>query len=112
MIFFLDENLHGNIVPSILEKAGLQVEQHKKHFEQGVDDEVWIPEVARRGWIAVTCDINTTFTKDQVRAIIRSKARVIHMVNGKNPTHPALANNFVNSVKRSITSLKNMNLHL
>ena len=100
MVFFLDENLHGNIVPGILERTGIQVEQHKQHFGQGVADEIWIPEIARRGWVIVTCDENTRFTKTQVQAIIRSKASVIHMVNGKNATHPVLATNFVNSVKK------------
>ncbi|MDQ3396874.1 MAG: hypothetical protein M3511_03740 [Deinococcota bacterium] len=96
--FFLDENLHGKIVSGVLRKAGLQVEQHKDHFKQGVNDEVWLPEVAQRGWIAVTCDVNTRFARVEVESIIRSNAQVIHMINGKNATHPALAQNFINSL--------------
>lgn len=97
MIFFLDENLHVKIVPDILRKAGLEVEQHKDHFEQGLDDTIWIPEVARRGWIAVTLDVNTRKALVEVRAIISSKARVIQMIPGKNANHTKHANNFLNT---------------
>lgn len=99
MIFFLDENLHGNIVPNILRDAGLEVEQHKDHFEQGLDDTVWIPEVARRGWIAVTLDVNTRKALVEVKAIVSSKARMIQMIPRKNATHKKHAHNFVNTLE-------------
>lgn len=90
----MDENLHGKIVPDILRKAGLEVEQHKDHFEQGLDDTVWIPEVSRRGWIAVTLDVNTRKALVEVKAIVSSKARMIQMIPRKNATHEKHARNF------------------
>lgn len=35
-----------------MRKAGYRVEIHDHHFTPTTDDEVWLPEVARRGWVA------------------------------------------------------------
>lgn len=98
MTFFLDENLHGRVVPGILRAVGIEVEQHKDHFEQGLEDTVWIPEVARRGWVAVTLDVNTRKALVEVQTIVTSKARMIHMTHSKNASHKKYAQNFVNTL--------------
>lgn len=103
--FFLDENLHGDLFADILKAAGISVELCKTHFTQGTDDTDWIPWVAERGWIAVTGDRKTRFRSEEKAAIIVSRAKMIHVVKGKNATHVMLANNFVYTLKEIVAFL-------
>jgi len=53
---FLDRSLGAVVVAVALREAGESVRVHDDHFAQDAPDEEWLPEVARRGWIAVTKD--------------------------------------------------------
>ena len=55
VVFFTDRDL-GLQFPSILRDAGLSVERHADHFAPACPDDVWLGEVARRAWIALTHD--------------------------------------------------------
>ena len=99
MIFFLDENLQGDTFAQILRAASINVEFHRDHFAPSAPDELWIPEVAQKGWIITTGDVQTRFNIAQVQAIVNSRAQVLHVRTGNNATHPTLARNFVNSFK-------------
>jgi hypothetical protein len=55
-VFFIDRSLGKNFVASALRAAGAAVEVHDDHFKQNEPDEVWLPEVGRRGWAVVTSD--------------------------------------------------------
>ena len=98
--YYLDENLHGERFASVLRGAALNIELCKDHGFSGVDDTLWIPDIARRGWIIVTGDIKTRHKVWERRVIITSKARMLHLRRGKNGTHQVLAQNFVNTLPR------------
>jgi hypothetical protein len=55
VVFFTDRDL-GLTFPAILRSAGLRVERHADHFAPDCPDEMWLRDVANRGWIAVTHD--------------------------------------------------------
>ncbi len=96
-IFFLDENLHGDKFATVLRDAGIAIELYKAHYPPGVDDTIWIPEVANRDWISLTGDVRTRFKPWEKAVIVRSNARMVHVKKGKNATHKMLATNFVNT---------------
>ena len=53
-VFFTDRDL-GKALPNALRKAGYMVVIHDDHFlDTRTRDEVWLPEVAKRGWIALS----------------------------------------------------------
>ena len=54
--YFVDRDLGRHILPDELEAAGLTVERHIDHFAQDAADELWLPEVAKRGWVILTGD--------------------------------------------------------
>lgn len=54
-VFFTDRDL-GKKFPEILRAGGLTVERHADHFQHDTPDEVWLREIGRKGWIAVTHD--------------------------------------------------------
>lgn len=98
--FYLDENLHGETFASVLRAAGISIELCKDHHFSGVDDTIWIPEIAARGWIIVTGDVKTRHKSWERQVIIGSSAKMIHVRSGKNATHRMLAQNFVNTLPR------------
>jgi len=59
VIFFTDRDL-GKIFPQILRDAGLTVEKHDDRFDQNTPDEVWLSEVDRRGWVAISLFVFVT----------------------------------------------------
>jgi hypothetical protein len=53
--YFTDRNL-GRQFPALLRAAGLDVVAHDDRFAQDTPDDVWLPEVAREGWVVLTRD--------------------------------------------------------
>lgn len=56
--FFLDHQIGRYQVAAILRANGANVEVHLDHFKGDAPDVLWIPEVARRGWVLITKDQN------------------------------------------------------
>jgi uncharacterized protein with PIN domain len=55
-VFFLDRNLGTKQVAEALRQAGAIVEIHNDYFLPDANDEEWLPEVGKRGWIVLTKD--------------------------------------------------------
>ncbi len=53
--FFADRNI-GTDLPRRLTEGGLNIEIHDDHFGPKAADEVWLPSVAKRGWVALSFD--------------------------------------------------------
>lgn len=97
VVFFTDRDL-GVRFPEILRGAGLSVEQHRDHFAPDCPDEVWLADIGRRGWVAVTHDRRIRYKPNELAAIKRHSVRLLVVV-GKVP-FPALATSFVNTAPR------------
>jgi hypothetical protein len=59
-----------------LAAAGVTVERHCNHFASGTDDVVWLPEVGRRRWIAVTTDDHIRRRAVEKREVLRHHVRL------------------------------------
>lgn len=105
-VFYLDEDTDGPPFAQVLVKAGLEVRHCREEGFRATPDTIWIPEIAARGWITVTRDVRTRFNSWEKSAIVRAKARVIHVRSGKGVTHPVLAQNFVNSLPLILTFIE------
>lgn len=79
--------------------AGFQVEKHDDHFGPTTLDEVWLPEVARRGWLALTGDKDIRRVKKERDAAMRSGAALFFLI-GKN--HDEKTRNLVATAPRII----------
>jgi len=51
-------------------------ERHSSHYMQDEDDDVWIPDVTRRGWIIISGDKGIENDGINRQAVIDSKAKV------------------------------------
>jgi predicted nuclease of predicted toxin-antitoxin system len=56
LTFFVDRSLGRRIVPSALRDAGYDVVVHDDIFAANADDEIWLAEAGRRGWIVLMKD--------------------------------------------------------
>lgn len=95
--YFTDRDL-GKRFPAALRAAGIFVEEHAAHFRHDTPDDEWIPEVARRGWIAVSHDARIRYKPNEKDAVLQSGLGLIILV-GKVP-HDQLAQNFIDSIAR------------
>ena len=83
MIFFTNRDL-GKTFPQVLRDAGLSVEKHDDHFDQNTLDQVWLSEVGRRGWVAISRNLRIRYQPNERDAVMRSGARLF-IVIGKVP---------------------------
>ena len=102
--YLLDEDTGGPEICAILRKAGLVVEDTRNHFKpkdgrRSVLDTEWIPEVARRGWWAVTRDGAILGTKREHEAHILANG-VLLVIRGHHLTMVAMANALISAHNR------------
>jgi len=96
-VFFTDRDL-GKQFPARLREAGLTVERHADHFLPNAPDEVWLPEVGRRGWIVLTHDERIRYKPNELAAVMRHRVPLL-VVQGQAP-FPQLAEWFVQTLPR------------
>lgn len=98
-VFFIDRDLGRNILPGALERAGFVIERHDLHFEPDTPDEVWIPQVAQRGWVIISGDRKILRRPQEVRALVESQARMLILVGNHAPA-VELASNLINTMDK------------
>ena len=77
--YFIDRDL-GLQFAVALKAAGLRVERADDHFRNDTADEVWLPVVASRGWLAVTRDARIRYSPLALTALMTSGARLFVIV--------------------------------
>jgi hypothetical protein len=80
-IFYLDRCL-GKAVANAMVMAGAEVRVHDEYFAQDAPDEVWIPEVSKRGWVILTKDKNIRRRHGEREAALLSEARIFTLSSG------------------------------
>lgn len=91
-VFFTDRDL-GKRFPEILSAAGMAVERHADHFAPDCPDEVWLEEIGRKKWIAVTHDGRIRYKPNELAAVVQHGVCLLVIV-GHAP-YPQLAQSFV-----------------
>jgi hypothetical protein len=79
LTYFIDRDLGLRFADS-LKSAGLRVERADDHFKNDTADEIWLPEVASRGWVAVTRDTRIRYSPLALTALMTSGARLLVIV--------------------------------
>jgi hypothetical protein len=96
-IYFTDRDL-GKRFGEILKTGGLTVERHDDHFAPDTPDDVWLAEIGKRGWIALTHDSRIRYKPNERDAVMRHGVGLLVIV-GKAP-FPDLAQAFVATLSR------------
>lgn len=93
--YFTDRDL-GKRFGEILKAGGLTVERHADHFAHDTLDEVWLAEVGKRGWIALTHDRRIRYKPNERDAVMRHGVALLVIVG--NAPFPDLARSFVATI--------------
>ena len=96
-VYFTDRDL-GNQFGEILKAADLTVEPHADHFAPDTSDEIWLAEVGKRGWIALTHDRRIRYKPNERDAVMRYSVALLVVVG--NAPFPELARAFVATIPR------------
>jgi hypothetical protein len=97
--YFADRNLGRFDFPEYLRAQGLIVHVHHDHFKDDAKDEIWISDVAERGWIILSADRDILKVPIELAAVMLSGARLLCFVGGESKTLNH-ARNFVNSLSK------------
>jgi hypothetical protein len=92
LVYFTDRDL-GKKFPEILRKADLSVKRHADHFQHDTPDEVWLREIGKKGWVAVTHDGRIRYKPNEKNAVVENSVSLLVIV-GHAP-FPELATAFV-----------------
>jgi hypothetical protein len=95
--YFTDRDL-GKRFGEILKASGLTVERHVDHFAPDTPDQVWLAEIGKRGWVALTHDRRIRYKPNERDAVIRHGLALLVIV-GDAP-FPELAHAFVATIPR------------
>ena len=91
----------------MLIEAGISIALCRDEGFDQADDAIWIPEATRRGYVIVSGDKRQRYRVWEKLALSRSRARVLHVVQGNNVSHPQLAQNFVNTYELIVDFVAN-----
>ena len=82
----------------------MSVERHADHFADDAQDEEWLPEIGRRGWLALTHNLRIRYKGNERDAVMQAGLGLFVIV-GKAP-HRELAENFINTIGRILAFLE------
>lgn len=82
-----------------LQQRGRLVHMHRQVFPDETPDRVWIPDVARRGWIIVTRDRRLQHRHIEWMAFLRGKARVLWF-RGDRASNVEIKEGFLSALER------------
>ena len=77
--FFLDRASESKTLRTALEAIGARVEVHRDYYEPDAADQVWLPEVAQKGWVILSQD---QFNALERQAIRNAGGRAFLIVEG------------------------------
>lgn len=88
------------MVPDAIRAAGFEVKEHDDLFEANTPDPVWIREVGRQGWVALSHNKRIGTTEIERDAAMRAGLPLIFLIGKHNLA--LIATNFAVSLPRVI----------
>jgi predicted nuclease of predicted toxin-antitoxin system len=82
-----------------LQQRGRLVHMHKQVFPDETPDQIWISDVAGRGWIIVTRDRRLQHRHIEWMAFLRAKARVLWF-KGDNASNVEITEGFLSALSK------------
>jgi predicted nuclease of predicted toxin-antitoxin system len=85
------------VVADALRQAGVDVQVHDDHFHRDAEDEEWLREVGRRGWVVLTRDRRIRYRSHERAALMQAGVRAFVLVAG-NLSGPEMGEVFVKAL--------------
>jgi predicted nuclease of predicted toxin-antitoxin system len=70
------------VVADALRQAGVDAQVHDDHFRRNAEDEEWLREVGRRGWVVLTRDRRIRYRSHERTALMQAGVRAFILVAG------------------------------
>lgn len=103
--FFVDRSLGRRLVPDSLRAAGAVVytmaDVYGERIGQGLNDEEWIGDAGRRGWIVLMKDAKVRYRPSERQALVEHGVRAFCLTNA-NLRGAEQAERFVTNLARII----------
>lgn len=84
-VFFIDRCLGSVRLAAALRQSGITVEIHDDHFPKDAQDEDWLPEVGKRGWIVLTKDSRIAKRTSERLAVASANIRMFVLASQNLP---------------------------
>jgi hypothetical protein len=104
-VFFVDRSLGGHIVAEALRATGTDVRAHDDLFAQDTDDEVWLADIGKRGWVVLTKDVVIRRDSLQRRVLLSADVAAFVLARG-DVSGPVMAAAFVMALPRMHKALR------
>jgi hypothetical protein len=104
-VFFVDRSLGGHVVADALRRVGQDVRAHDDIFAQDTNDEEWLAEVGKRGWVVLTKDVLIGRDSLQRRALLAASVAAFVPARG-DVTGGVMAAAFVAALPRMKKALR------
>lgn len=99
LVFFLDHSLATETIAKVLRQAGATVELLTDHFRSDAEDEEWLFEVGKKGWIVLTKDDRIRYRATERAALVRAQVAMFTLASG-NLRGEEMAQAFINALPR------------
>jgi hypothetical protein len=76
--FFLDRAAESNALHDALEGKGAHVEMHRAYYKDDEDDQVWLSEVASKGWVIISQNQYNALEREAIRNANGRAFLVVH----------------------------------
>ncbi|MGA2909792.1 MAG: hypothetical protein ABSE36_18985 [Terracidiphilus sp.] len=76
VVLFLDRTHESHLMIKMLRGIGAAFQRHGTFYKPDEDDHVWIPDVARQGWVIISGDKGIEKDGINRQSVIESKAKV------------------------------------
>jgi hypothetical protein len=100
--FFLDRASESKSLRAALQAIQARVEIHRDYYTEDEDDQVWLPEIAAKGWVIISQD---QFNELEREAIRNAGGRAFLIVEGSK-TGDEQAAIVVGAMRRMLRMLK------
>jgi hypothetical protein len=98
LIFFIDRSLGRKVIPAALRAAGEEVRIHDEHFPQDAKDEVWLAQVGKSGWVALTKDKHIRYRASEIQALRAANVRAFVLTSRGDLTGAEVSQIFVKAL--------------
>jgi hypothetical protein len=100
LTFFTDQDTSCEDLITVLIEAGARVVRLKEIYPVDQDDETWIEECSKKGWIILSRNKRIRYVSTQLQKIITHKGRAFFIISSKPMTGLQMADRIAKAVPK------------
>jgi hypothetical protein len=81
-VFFIDRCIYSKALFQALDSLGLNIEIHDNHFENDIEDPVWLVECGKNNWVVLSKDKNIKKNLLERQALFNAGVAAFFLTSG------------------------------